>query len=151
MEMGYFGRKEAIEATVSEGLIKTLLELQRSELGGDLIDAGRYEQKERENSDGGGGEENGDRKGGRREKSRERYLEGHPFASCVERFAVMLEVGEGLRQREKRACKQEILKRVREASVSDAEAATVVAEVLWGLFTLRISSLFNYFFFTIFG
>jgi len=45
---------------------------------------------------------------------------------------VQLEVGEGLRQRERRAFKQEILVRVREACVSDAEAATIIAEVLWG-------------------
>nr|XP_016506540.1 PREDICTED: uncharacterized protein LOC107824307 [Nicotiana tabacum] len=61
-----------------------------------------------------------------------RFLERHPFASCVARFAVQLEIGEGLRQREKRAFKQEILKKIREASNSDAEAATIVAEVLWG-------------------
>ncbi|GAB4828231.1 hypothetical protein Ancab_035143 [Ancistrocladus abbreviatus] len=129
MEIGYFGRKEAIEAMINEGLIKKLVELQRSELGGDLIDVGRCQER---GGGGGGAEENGERNGGRREVSREKYLKGHPFASCVVRFAVMLEVGEGLRQREKRAFKQEILKKVREASVSDAEAATIVAEVLWG-------------------
>ncbi|CAI0629439.1 unnamed protein product [Linum tenue] len=86
LEMGYFGRKEAIDAMLGEGLIEKLVELQRS----------------------------------------------HPFASCVARFAVQLEVGEGLRQREKRALKPEILRRVKEGCVSDAEAATIVAEVLWG-------------------
>ncbi|KAJ1378925.1 hypothetical protein SESBI_47324 [Sesbania bispinosa] len=45
-----------------------------------------------------------------------RFLEGHPFASCVARFAVQLEVGEGLRQRERRAFKPEILDRVKKAS-----------------------------------
>ncbi|CAL2248162.1 unnamed protein product [Prunus armeniaca] len=48
----------------------------------------------------------------------------------VASFVVQVEVGEGLEQSEKIAFKLEILKRVREASVSDAEAATVVAEVL---------------------
>ncbi|TKY54795.1 hypothetical protein E2542_SST19207 [Spatholobus suberectus] len=91
LEIGYFGRKEAVEAMLKEGLVEKLMELQRSE-----------------------------------------DSEGHAFASCVARFAVQLEVGEGLRQREKRAFKPEILLRVREASLSDAEAATVVAEVLWG-------------------
>ncbi|KAL8094664.1 hypothetical protein AgCh_036263 [Apium graveolens] len=113
LEMGYYGRKEAIEAMLNEGVIAKLVELQRSELGGDLIDLERFE------------------KGG--EKAEREYLEHHPFASCVARFAVMLEVGEGLRQREKRAFKQEILKGVREACGDcDAKAATIVAEVLWG-------------------
>lgn len=88
MEIGYFGRKEAIDAMLEEDLVGKLVELQRSEVG---------------------------RSG-----------------SCVARFAVQLEVGEGLRQREKRAFKQQILVRVREASLSEAEAATIVAEVLWG-------------------
>lgn len=55
-----------------------------------------------------------------------------PFSKCVASFAVQVEVGEGLEKNEKREVKLEILRRVREASVSDAEAATVVAEVLWG-------------------
>lgn len=113
LEMGYYGRKEAIEAMLNEGVIAKLVELQRSELGGDLIDLERFE------------------KGG--DKAEIKYLENHPFASCVARFAVMLEVGEGLRQREKRAFKQEILKGVREACGDcDAKAATITAEVLWG-------------------
>ncbi|PPR86367.1 hypothetical protein GOBAR_AA34319 [Gossypium barbadense] len=91
LEIGYFGRKEAVEAMLNGGLIEKLVELQRSEFG-----------------------------------------ENHPFASCVARFAVQLEVGEGLRKREKRAFKPEILEKVREASVNDAEAATIIAEVLWG-------------------
>ncbi|XVE98412.1 hypothetical protein REPUB_Repub03eG0104400 [Reevesia pubescens] len=115
LEIGYFGRKEAVEALLKGGLIEKLVELQRSEIGGDLIEMGKF------------GDENS------KEKKREnKYLENHPFASCVARFAVQLEVGEGLRQREKRAFKQEILERVREASLNDAEAATVIAEVLWG-------------------
>lgn len=55
-----------------------------------------------------------------------------PFLGCVAGFAVQVEVGEGLEKSEKRAVKLEILKRVREACVSEAEAATVVSEVLWG-------------------
>ncbi|WVZ10824.1 hypothetical protein V8G54_015354 [Vigna mungo] len=106
LEIGYFGRKEAVEAMVKEGLVEKLVELQRSENGGDLIEIG----KERVCG----------------------VLERRPFASCVAKFAVQLEVGEGLRQREKRAVKPEILVRVREASLSDAEAATIAAEVLWG-------------------
>uniref|UniRef100_A0A2P2NGK0 Uncharacterized protein MANES_06G045500 n=1 Tax=Rhizophora mucronata TaxID=61149 RepID=A0A2P2NGK0_RHIMU len=125
LEIGYFGRKEAIEAMLKEGLIKKLVELQRSELGGDLIDKGRFDEKENHNSGGDGVE-------GKKESREKSFLVSHPFASCVARFAVQLEVGEGLRQREKRAFKQEILERVREASVSDAETATIVAEVLWG-------------------
>ncbi|TQD94711.1 hypothetical protein C1H46_019654 [Malus baccata] len=56
-----------------------------------------------------------------------------PFSRCVAGFAVQVEVGQGLEeQSERRGFKMEILRRVREASVSDAEAASVVAEVLWG-------------------
>ncbi|PKI47104.1 hypothetical protein CRG98_032517 [Punica granatum] len=55
-----------------------------------------------------------------------------PFGSCVVRFAVQVEVGEGLTQQEKREMKTEILRRVKEASVSEAEAASISAEVLWG-------------------
>ncbi|KAK4391530.1 hypothetical protein Sango_1930800 [Sesamum angolense] len=95
MEIGYFGRKEAVESMINGGLIKRLVELQSAEVG----------------------------------VARERK---HPFANCVARFAVQLEVGEGLRQREKRAFKQQILSKVREACVSDAESATIVAQVLWG-------------------
>ncbi|KAG4930110.1 hypothetical protein AAZX31_17G106100 [Glycine max] len=106
LEIGYFGRKEAVEAMMKEGLVEKLVELQRSEKGGDLIEIGREKVSG--------------------------VLERKPFASCVARFAVQLEVGEGLRQREKRAFKPEILIRVRDASVSEAEAATIAAEVLWG-------------------
>lgn len=130
LEIGYFGRKEAIDAMLEEGLIKKLVELQRSELGGDLIELGRYnnDKENREIS-----VDDGVEVVGKKRENRERsFLESHPFASCVARFAVQLEVGEGLRQREKRAFKQQILSSVREASASDAEAATIVAEVLWG-------------------
>ncbi|KAJ1413165.1 Armadillo-type fold [Sesbania bispinosa] len=44
----------------------------------------------------------------------------------------LLEVGEGLSPEEKREVKLEILRMVKEASQSDAEFATVSAEVLWG-------------------
>ncbi|KAE8713941.1 plant synaptotagmin [Hibiscus syriacus] len=120
LEIGYFGRKEAVEAMLKGGLIKKLVELQRSEFGGDLIEMGKFD------------DENQDTEGKKREKRENKFLKKHPFASCVARFAVQLEVGEGLRQREKRAFKQEILEKVKEASVNDAEAATIIAEVLWG-------------------
>ncbi|KAI3907434.1 hypothetical protein MKX01_036351 [Papaver californicum] len=117
LEIGYFGRKEAVEAMLEEGLVKKLVELQRSELGGCLIDMGdRFEEKVKTSRD-------------RRDR---KYLEEHPFVSCVSRFWIQLDVGEGLRQREKRAFKLEILQRVREACDSDSEAATILAEVLWG-------------------
>lgn len=121
LEIGYFGRREAVEAMLKEGLIKKLVELQRSELGGDLI--GEYENR---------GLINGNDKKRREVGGSSKLLESYPLASCVARFAVQLEVGEGLRQREKREFKQEILVRVREACFSDAEAATILAEVLWG-------------------
>lgn len=127
LEIGYFGRKEAVEAMLNEGLIKKLVELQRSKLGGDLIDLGKVHGEIEEDQENKGVEVNKKKSYGEK-----RFLERHPFASCVARFAVQLEIGEGLRQREKRAFKQEILKKIREASNSDAEAATIVAEVLWG-------------------
>ncbi|TKY74748.1 hypothetical protein E2542_SST03511 [Spatholobus suberectus] len=54
------------------------------------------------------------------------------FGSCVSRFAIQVEVGEGLSPEEKREVKLEILRIVKEASESEAEAATVSAEILWG-------------------
>ncbi|KNA09019.1 hypothetical protein SOVF_157500 [Spinacia oleracea] len=136
LEIGYFGRKEAVEAMMKEDIVKKLVELQRSDLGGDLIEVRDCETEE----NGGETEENGEDRGKTEENRgkqgrREKYLERHPFASCVARFAVQLEVGEGLRQREKRGFKQEILRKVKEASISDAEAATIQAEVLWGSFS----------------
>ncbi|KAL2479585.1 Uncharacterized protein Adt_32551 [Abeliophyllum distichum] len=88
LEIGYFGRKEAIQSMLNAGLIKKLVELQRSE--------------------------------------------NNVLARCVVKFTIQLDVGEGLRQREKRGFKQEILEKIKEACLSDAEAATIVAEVLWG-------------------
>ncbi|KAJ7982741.1 Coatomer beta subunit [Quillaja saponaria] len=105
--------------------IKKLVELQRFELRGDLIDLGQHSEKENREATVGGFVL-------KRESSEKKFLEQHPFASCVARFAVQLEVGDGLRQRERRAFKLGIVKRVREASISDAEAGTIVAEVLWG-------------------
>lgn len=132
LEIGYFGRKEAIDAMLEEGVIKKLVELQRSELGGDLTEMA-LDEDDKENREvaaaGGGGIKE---KKTRRENRENRFFENHPFSSCVARFAVQLEVGEGLRQRERRAFKQQILMRVREASISDAEAASIIAEVLWG-------------------
>lgn len=136
MEIGYYGRKEAIESMLNEaGVIKKLVDLQRSEWGGTLIEMEKEENNDNSNSEEEEEEEEKDRfvnLSSSRSKKEKKFLLKHPFASCVARFAVQLEVGEGLRQREKRAFKQEILKRVREASVSDAEAATIIAEVLWG-------------------
>lgn len=116
MEIGYHGRKEAIDDLMEEGIVERLLELQRSELGGALIEA----------EDGGEGIPVG---GVRKE---ERLLELRPFASAVARFAIQMEVGDGLRQREKRAVKMEVVRRVREAVSDEVEEATVLAEVLWG-------------------
>lgn len=46
LEIGYFGRKEAIDAMVEEKIVEKLVELQRSEMGGDLIDMGKHEEVE---------------------------------------------------------------------------------------------------------
>ncbi|CAM8979742.1 unnamed protein product [Rhodiola kirilowii] len=132
LEIGYFGRREAIEAMIKEGgLVEKLVELQRSELGGDLIEMDKCDSDSDE-----GRESKGvsvqEVYGSSRSRRERRYLLRKPFASCVARFAVQLEVGEGLRHRERRAFKQDILVRVKHASLSDAEAATIIAEVLWG-------------------
>ncbi|KAI4376694.1 hypothetical protein MLD38_014428 [Melastoma candidum] len=126
LEIGYFGRKEAIEAMLEAGLIEKLMELQWSRHGGTLIDSS-WSTREGDENDG-----EGRRKRLTRSNRERKLLETHPFTSCVSRFAVQLEVGEGLRQRERRAFKREILERVREASATDSEAATIIAEVLWG-------------------
>lgn len=115
-EIAYIGRREVIEAMLQEGLIGKLMELQRSKHGDKLIKRDQCINGDSDNEvicdcEGAG---NG------------------PFASCVARFAVQVEVGEGLSSTEKEEVKLEILRRVREASVSEAESGTIVAEVLWG-------------------
>lgn len=113
-EIAYHGRKEVIEAMLEQGLIETLLELQRrDQIGHD--------------GEGGGG---GGRGSGDREEEEEGKRGG--FDGCVAKFAVQVEVGEGLTNRERTEFKMEILRRVKEACVSESEVATVSAEVLWG-------------------
>ncbi|CAL9038633.1 unnamed protein product [Musa banksii] len=124
LQIGYFGRKEAIDAMLTEGLIKRLTALQRSDLGGALIEI---------NDGGGGGVRVGWLRRGRGGEDEERqFLDAQPFASCVALWAVQVEVGEGLRQREKREIKRDVVARVKEVAATEAEAATVLAEVLWG-------------------
>ncbi|CAI0415189.1 unnamed protein product [Linum tenue] len=101
-EIAYHGRKEVIEAMLEQGLIKKLVELQRSRHGDNFVEA-----------EGTGA---GDR----------------PFGSCVAKFAVQVEVGEGLSGGERKELKREMVERVRDACVSEAEAASILAEVLWG-------------------
>ncbi|KAJ4978359.1 hypothetical protein NE237_009139 [Protea cynaroides] len=114
---------DSIKVMPEEDLIKKLVELQMSELRGDLIEMDRFSENETSGVCVGGVEMESK---GRKEKKEMRFLESHPFASCVARFSVHLDVGEGFRQRERRAFKQEMLKKVKEACVSDAEAATIV-------------------------
>ncbi|KAJ1281482.1 hypothetical protein BS78_04G309300 [Paspalum vaginatum] len=119
LRVGYYGRREVVDALLAEGLVKRLLCLQRSDLGGSLADT---------DSNSGADEKPDAECGGRLPESESE----RPFVSAVARFAVQVEVGEGLSQREKRQTKLEILRRVREAAVSPAEEATVLTEVLWG-------------------
>ncbi|KAI6680229.1 hypothetical protein NL676_034110 [Syzygium grande] len=112
-EIAYHGRKEVIEAMLEQGLIETLLELQRQ----DQIDHGG------EDGDGGRGGE---------DREEEEVEERGGFDGCVAKFAVQVEVGEGLTNQERREFKLEILRRVKEACASEAEVASVSAEVLWG-------------------
>lgn len=146
LRVGYYGRKEVVDALLAEGLVKRLLCLQRSDLGGSLADTDEGEDEEGcpkakpEDAKTGGfllvpclplvylwGRRQGDSAADADADTEER-----PFVSAVARFAVQVEVGVGLSPREKREAKLEILRRVREAAVSPAEEATVLAEVLWG-------------------
>ncbi|XWS70457.1 hypothetical protein CRYUN_Cryun03dG0049900 [Craigia yunnanensis] len=117
--MAYYGRIEAIEAMLEAGLVEKLVELQR------------LENQCSENESGTTNEE-GSTSDPKMESDEEDYVENSPFESSVARFAVQLEVGEMLNENEKKEFKLEILRRVREASVSEAESATIVTEVLWG-------------------
>ncbi|KAF0933511.1 hypothetical protein E2562_018593 [Oryza meyeriana var. granulata] len=139
LRIGYYGRKEIVDALLAEGLVKRLLCLQRSDLGGSFPETYDPHSSPQEKSDGGiikGVTFFAGILGWRREEeddgSDAAVSSPRPFVSAVARFAVQVEVGEGLSQREKRAAKLEILRRVREAAVSPAEEATVLAEVLWG-------------------
>ncbi|KAJ6745411.1 ARMADILLO-TYPE FOLD PROTEIN-RELATED [Salix koriyanagi] len=122
-QIAYFGRMEVVESMLEKGLIEKLVELQRSTNGDNLIET--HQSKEREMAVVG---EEGERSGMEIDEI-ERDL---PFAGCVARFSVQVEVGEGLGPAEKKEIKVEILRRIGEASVSEAEAATIIAEVLWG-------------------
>ncbi|KAF8689936.1 hypothetical protein HU200_041571 [Digitaria exilis] len=136
LRVGYYGRKEVVDALLAEGLVKRLLCLQRSDddLGGSLADTDTdepYGSRKEKPGDNGGclllGWRCDDEDGDAAALASER-----PFASAVARFAVQVEVGAGLSPREKRETKLEILRRAREAAVSPAEEATVLTEVLWG-------------------
>ncbi|KAF5748164.1 hypothetical protein HS088_TW04G00114 [Tripterygium wilfordii] len=113
-EIAYCGRAEVIEVMLNEGLIEKLMELQRSKHGDNLTET----QKHRGN---GSGVSSLDMEG-----------ENGPFSGCVARFAVQVEVGEGLTTQERKEFKKVVLRKVTEASVSEAEGATIFAEVLWG-------------------
>ncbi|KAB1215565.1 hypothetical protein CJ030_MR4G017907 [Morella rubra] len=120
LKLAYFRRKEVIEAMLGEDLVEKLMELQRFDHGSSVPEketGGVYAETEAETKMGNKNGEN---------------TQNYPFESCVTRFAVQLEVGEGLNRIEKREFKRDILRRVREASVSDSESATIEAEVLWG-------------------
>jgi hypothetical protein len=148
LRVGYYGRKEVVDALLAEGLVKRLLCLQRSDdLGGSLADPDaedssccspneKEKQQQQQQPDAEGRVPLLARLLGRRceceDDGAAALASERPFASAVARFAVQVEVGEGLSPREKRAAKLEILRRAREAAVSPAEEATVLAEVLWG-------------------
>ncbi|KAF8035797.1 hypothetical protein BT93_C1734 [Corymbia citriodora subsp. variegata] len=114
-EIAYHGRKEVIEAMLEQGLIETLLELQRQD---QIHRDGEHDEDRR-------------RQRGEEEEEEEEGKRGG-FDGCVAKFAVQVEVGEGLTNQERREFKMEILRRVKRACVSEAEDASVSAEVLWG-------------------
>ncbi|KAL8170509.1 hypothetical protein V2J09_022313 [Rumex salicifolius] len=100
--MGYFGRKQGVEMLLECGLIEKLVYLQR--VGIDhLVD----DEEMRSSS-------------------------SHPFSDCISGFAVQVEVGEGMDKVERKAVKMEIMRRARGACVSEAEAAAILAQLLWG-------------------
>ncbi|CAA7407541.1 unnamed protein product [Spirodela intermedia] len=113
LKVSYYARKEAVDAMIAANVVKRLVVLQQSPHGGALIEM----DDEGSTAAAGGGAP---------------PLRRRPFASCVARLAIQMEVGEGMRHREKTAAKREILDRVREAAASEADAATIIAEVLWG-------------------
>ncbi|KMT18974.1 hypothetical protein BVRB_2g030720 [Beta vulgaris subsp. vulgaris] len=119
-EMAYFGRKEVLESMIECGLVEKLVFLQRVEPESDESEVSQLEDgKCREICD-----ELGREKG--------EFVSNHSFSGCTARFTVQVEVGEGMEKREKKEIKMEILRRATAACVSEAEAATVVSEVLWG-------------------
>jgi len=122
LEMAYFSRKEVIETVIECGLVEKLVFLQRTATEDDFSEVNQLQETEKEESCEKAelGRENG-----------ECFLE-NPFCGCVAKFAVQVEVGEVMQKSEKKEIKMEILRRARAASVSEAEAATVVADVLWG-------------------
>ncbi|XP_021597550.1 uncharacterized protein LOC110603874 isoform X1 [Manihot esculenta] len=130
-EIAFSGRKEVIEAMIDQGLIEKLVELQRSIHGDNFV----MSDQENWNENGSGVICEGSVELGAKRGCEEGQISrDRPFASCVARFAVPIEVGEGLNQRERKEFKREILRRVREASASEAEAASVVAEkILWNI------------------
>lgn len=116
LELAYFARRDAIEAMLEEGLINKLLDLQKLEIIGDSENRGISFGINSEM------------------KNRCEYtilVENCPFKSCVIRFVRKLEMGECLGKEEKRELKLQILKRIREASSSELEATSIIADVLW--------------------
>ncbi|GAB2223138.1 hypothetical protein Droror1_Dr00017275 [Drosera rotundifolia] len=112
LEMTFYGRCETVEMMVECGLIEKLVFLQRQETC-----------------------EKGEGQEVNEDVDEEDVFEDHPFVGCVARFALQVEMGKGMESDGKSRIKTEILWRAREASVSEAEAATLVAALLWGSFS----------------
>jgi len=110
LRVGYYGRKEVVDALLAEGLIKRLLCLQRSDdLGGSLADINDSYCFLEEKPDAKGVSLLACLLGWRCEDDGAAALASErPFASAVARFAVQVEVGEGLSPREKREAKLEM-------------------------------------------
>ncbi|KAL4332391.1 hypothetical protein GQ457_07G044130 [Hibiscus cannabinus] len=117
--IAYYGRREAIEAMLEAGLVEKLVKLQRLEKQSSVDENGTTN-------------EDGSKSDPETDSNQVWYAGNCPFEGCVARFAVQLESGEMLSKKEKIEFKLETLRRVRETSVSEAEIASIVAEVLWG-------------------
>ncbi|KAF3447089.1 hypothetical protein FNV43_RR12269 [Rhamnella rubrinervis] len=102
-EIAFYGSKEVIEAMVGEELVQKLMELQRRKQRTGFCKS-RVENQE------------------------EVMTEEFAFEDCVWRFAVQIQVGEGLQKKEKHAFKLTILEIVRRASVFE----DCQIDILWG-------------------
>lgn len=122
LEIAYFSRKEVIEAMIEYGLVEKLVFLQRAAAEDDLSQVNQVEETENKV----------DCEESELRRQNDECLSDNPFSGYVAKFAVQVEMGEVMEKSEKKEVKLEILRRARAASVSEAEAATVVAEVLWG-------------------
>lgn len=102
-EIAFYGGREVIEAMLGQGLVQRLLELQGSKRSARIGNEGKA------------------------------VVEEFAFEDCVWRFAVQVEVGEGLDKKDKPALKLAILELVRSAASSSSTSTNdCQIDILWG-------------------